>query len=244
MEVKQAINVLELLEFFAQRQQPATLADVCRHLGWPRSSAFNLLSTLAARGYLYEPVARQGWYPSPQWGAVLAPIEQAAPLPENLHALLHELAAQTQETAVIAGISGVHAVFLASVESPQAVRYAAPVGKRVPLHASATGRALLSQLPAADRAVLLRKAAFDAFTPTTLRSAAAVEAAIARSLQRGWFESAGEFTPDLGGVAMPLAEPGRHLALLVGGPITRVQPRYAELARAMTASLDRIRLAR
>ena len=92
--------------------------------------------------------------------------------------------------------------------------------------------------------MLLRKAAFDAFTPTTLRSAAAVEAAIARSLQRGWFESAGEFTPDLGGVAMPLAEPGRHLALLVGGPITRVQPRYAELARAMTASLDRIRLAR
>ena len=213
---------------------------MCRHFGWPRSSAFNLLTTLAARGYLYEPAARQGWYPSPQWSAVLGPIEAAAPLPEHLGALLQRLVEQTQETAVIAGISGVHAVFLASLESPQSVRYAAPVGKRVPLHASATGRALLSQLPAADRAVLLRKAPFEAHTPTTLRNAEAVEAEIERSLARGWFESVGEFTADLGGVAMPLAEPGRQLAVLVGGPMARVQPRYAELARLMGDGLHGI----
>ena len=71
MSVRQVENVLALLEFFAERQRPATLADVVEHTGWPRSSAFNLLSTLLDRGYLYEPRARAGY-------SSLAPIRPGA----------------------------------------------------------------------------------------------------------------------------------------------------------------------
>ncbi|WP_164107897.1 helix-turn-helix domain-containing protein, partial [Serratia marcescens] len=45
MFVRQAANVLEILEYFAKRKKPATLSEVADDLGWPRSSTFNLLGT-------------------------------------------------------------------------------------------------------------------------------------------------------------------------------------------------------
>ena len=237
MNVKQAANVLELIEFFARHRRPATLAEVSRHFDWPRSSTFNLLGTLASRGYLYEPHSRGGYYPSPKWLALLQQIERAEPIPEALHAMLRSLVERTGETAVLAATSGAYAVFVDTVESPHAIRYIASPGKLVPLHVTATGRALLSLLTPADRASVLRRATFERYTPTTLMSVAAVEKEIQRSLQRGWFEGDAEFTADLSGVTLPLDLPHRHFAVLVAGPMFRVKARAEELATVIKAEV-------
>jgi DNA-binding IclR family transcriptional regulator len=239
VNVKQAANVLDLIEFFAEQRRPATLAEVSRHFDWPRSSTFNLLGTLANRGYLYEPRARGGYYPSPKWLSLLQQIDRAEPIPEAFHVLLRVLAERTGETAVLAGTSGTHAVFIDTVESSHAIRYIAAPGKLVPLHVTATGRALLSLLSPTERASALRRATFERYTPTTLMSVAAVEDEIERSIERGWFEGNGEFTNGLGGVSIPLKLPHRHLALLVAGPMDRVQTRSRELAQIMTEEVNR-----
>ncbi|NYT61492.1 helix-turn-helix domain-containing protein [Alcaligenaceae bacterium] len=83
MTVRQVANVLELLEYFAERGRPATLAEISKHFGWPRSSTFNLLGTLVNRGYLYEPRAHEGYYPSPSWWPPIQKIDRAAPLPAD-----------------------------------------------------------------------------------------------------------------------------------------------------------------
>ncbi|HEX2540171.1 MAG TPA: IclR family transcriptional regulator [Caldimonas sp.] len=238
MNVKQAANVLDLIEFFAQHRRPAALAEIARHFDWPRSSTFNLLGTLAGRGYLYEPRARGGYYPSPLWSSLLQQIESAEPIPEQFRALLRALVERTQETAVLAATSGTHAVFVDAVESPHAIRYTAKPGKLIPLHVTATGRALLSLLTPAERASVLRRATFERYTPTTLMSVAAVEKEIQRSLERGWFEGAAEFTHDLGGVAMPLPVPHRQFAVLVAGPMFRVKSRSKELARIISSEVE------
>lgn len=240
MPVKQAANVVDLLAYFADQRRPATLAEIARHFGWPRSSTFNLLATLTGRGLLYEPQARGGYYPAPALASMVQRIERAQPLPPELPQLLQTLADQTGETAVLAGTSGANALFIAAVESPQAVRYSAAPGKLIPLHVTATGRALLSQMTPGERQAVLRKASFERYTPTTLMSAASVEREIARSLARGWFEGNAEFTRDLGGVAMPLALPDRHLAVLVAGPMFRVGDRIEALARLMKQRIKQL----
>jgi DNA-binding IclR family transcriptional regulator len=238
MNVKQAANVLDLIEFFARHRRPAALAEIARHFGWPRSSTFNLLGTLAGRGYLYEPTARGGYYPSPLWSSLLREIERAEPISEELRALLRALVERTGETAVLAAPSGTSALFIDAIESPHAIRYTAHPGKVVPIHVTATGRALLSLLSPADRASVLRRAAFERSTATTLMSAAAVEREIQRSAQRGFFEGAAEFTPELGGVALPLQVPHRHFAVLVAGPMSRVRSRSKELASIIAAEIE------
>lgn len=239
MNVKQAANVLDLIEFFAKHRKPATLAEIAKYFEWPRSSTFNLLGTLAARGYLYEPHGRGAYYPSPLWSSVVQQIEGADPIPHRLHRLLETLVEQTGETAVLAAASGANAVFVDAVESPLAVRYTARPGKMIPLHVTATGRALLSMMSPVDRATILNRATFERYTPTTLMSVAAVEKEIKKSLERGWFEGNAEFTHDLGGVALPLAMPHRQFAVLVAGPMFRLQERSQELARIMAREIQR-----
>lgn len=238
MSVKQAAQVLDLLELFARLGRPAALAEIAQQLGWPRSSTFRLLGTLVEKGFLYEPRARGGYYPTPRWLELAQAVTGAQPLPPALGSALAEIAQRTGETSVIAAPAGTHAVFLQVIESPRAVRYAAAVGKRVPIHATATGRALLSLHAPAERAALLGRVSWEPYTDTTLRSADAVEADIAASLARGWFESRGGFTADLGGVAVPLRLDGGRYAVLVAGPVGRVAPRHPELAAVVREALS------
>lgn len=238
VNVKQAAYVLDLLEFFAAHKRPASLAEIAKHFGWPRSSTFNLLGTLTARGFLYEPRAKAGYYPAPVWAALLERIESAQPIPRGAQAMLQTLVQDTGETAVLAAASGTHALFVETVESPSSVRYAAPVGKRVPLHVTATGRALLSQMSSEERAAVLRKATYERYTSTTLMDWQEVEREIERSLKRGWFVGNAEFTADLAGVAIPFAIADRRFAVLVAGPSYRVGDRLETLARTLRARLD------
>lgn len=239
MEVRQVVNLIELLEFFAERGRPASLADISKHFGWPRSSTFNIVGTLVAQGYLYEPRAREGYYPSTKWLPLVQKIDRAAPVQQELLDLVQALCRRTNETAVLAGVSGMHAIFIATVESQQAVRYTAQVGKLVPIHATATGRALLSQLPSAERSAILRRTEFERYTSSTLMSVDAVEREIALSMQRGFFEGAGEFSNDLWGYALPLRNMSRHLAVLVGGPVARVAPMKDDIVRIMREEMAR-----
>jgi len=237
VNVKQAANVLDLLEYFAEHQRPATLAEIAKHFDWPRSSTFNLLGTLLNRGFLYEPRAKAGYYPAPVWATLISQIEHAQPVPPGIRSLLERVVSDTGETAVLAAASGAFALFIETVESHHSVRYAAPIGKRVPLHVTATGRSLLSQMSTDERSSLLRKVEFERYTGTTLMNAQAVEDEIKVSQARGWFLGNAEFTQDLAGVAMPFALDERRFAILVAGPTFRVGDHLDRLAETLRKHL-------
>ncbi|MBB4095630.1 IclR family transcriptional regulator [Ochrobactrum pecoris] len=230
MLVKQAANVLEILEFYAVYKKPATLAEVSQHFGWPRSSTFNLLSTLVDRGFLYEPRARGGFFPTSRWLALSQEIAAAEPLPDVLLKLLHDLAQRTGETVWIAAPSGQHAVFLEVIEASASIRYTAKAGNRVPLYATATGQALLCQMTETQRNSILRKTVFERYGEGTPMSIETVENSIRTSLHRGWFSSASAYNPDLCGVAVPLKIDQRILAVTVAGPLFRMKDRAEEMA--------------
>lgn len=247
MIVKQVQNAVQILEFLAwRRKSPASLSEIADHFGWPRSSTFNLIDTLLRAGYLCEPRHRGGYYPTHR----LLTLAQAAvahgPVSDELHAMVANVAAASGETAVLVGMSGGSGVFVDVVESDLPIRYIAEIGQRVPLHVTSAGRALLSILPAAERATLLRKADYVRFAPETLMNAAAVEAEIRKSRERGYFVNDNGYSLDLLGVAIPLEVPDRHLCLLVAGPSYRAQSQveslaellHAEAARHAEATLD------
>lgn len=225
MTVKQIQNTLALLEFFAKYKKPATLADVVQHFGWPRSSAFNILSTLAEAGYLYEPRNRGGYYPSPRWSQVVSAFSESEPMPEGLVRIIKKLAKETGETVWISAPGGMFAVFLEVIESQAPVRYAAESGKRVPIHITATGQALLSKLPKHDLQIILRKASFDGYGMNAPASMMEVEQQIEKGVKRGWFESASNYSLDLGGVSVPVVISGKIFSITVGGPMFRVKDR-------------------
>ncbi len=233
MFVRQAANVIDLLEYFAERQRPATLAEIADDLGWPRSSTFNLVNTLVAKGYMYEPRARGGFYPSLWWQRVANSIADAEPLPAAIERLAKEVALRTGETASIVAPSGTASILIYSVESHQPIRYSSWVGQRNMIHASASGRALLTQFSPTERQALYRKIDFQRYTPTTPASPEEVEAAIKAGIARGYHLSEGEVTEDVAGIGVPLAVKGRILSIVVAGPMSRCMPKVDELGRIL-----------
>jgi IclR family transcriptional regulator, acetate operon repressor len=239
MIVRQAAYVLDIFEYFARTRKPASLAEVADHFGWPRSSTFNLLSTLAEKGYLYEPRPRAGYYPTPRWLALATTISEAEPLPAWTHALIAELSLETGETTALVAPAGTMAVFIDVVEPSTPIRYFAQIGHRVPIHATASGRALLLQYSPEERNALYRKIEFKQYGTTTPISIDAVEAELRRSVERGYCQSFGDFSRDLGGGAMPLPIGDRRLSIVVAGPEFRVRPRIEEVAGIMKKSILR-----
>lgn len=238
--VRQAANALEILEYFARRLKPATPAEMADELGWPRSSTFKLIGTLAGMGYLYEPRTRGGYYPSPRWLVLAQAVSNAEPLPEHFQTLARDLMEATGETAAISAPAGIFATFVDVAESRQPVRYFARVGDRVPIHATSAGRALLSRMPRAEREKLYRKIDFVAYAPTTPASPEAVEARLAEAEAMGWHQSNTEYTPDLAGIAMPLPGEDRLLSVVVVGPVSRCLERRADMAAIVREHLKRL----
>lgn len=232
MIVKQAENVVLLLQFFAARQKPATLAEVSQHFGWPRSSTYNLLSTLASHGFLYETRERRGFYPTPLWLDLATTISEADPLPDKLTRIADRLATESGETVWLSLASGMFRLSVYVQESRQQVRVSARVGDRIPIHAAASGHALMSQMSPAEVEQILRKADYRAYAENTPTSREAVLQQIEEGRQRGWFLSAANYSNGLGGVAAPVIENGRCMAITIAGPVFRIDnelPRFAAM---------------
>lgn len=242
MLVRQAANALQILEYFAERLRPANAAEIADDLGWPRSSTFKLVGTLAAKGYLYEPRGRGNYYPSPRWLVLAEKVARAEPLPAELHRLVQDLAAATGETTALVAPAGVHAMFVDVEESLQPVRYFARVGDRVPIHASSAGRALLAQMSAEERDSLYRKIDFKPYSPTAPMSAERVEADLAEAAARGYHQSNSEYTPDLAGVALPIPWRERRLSIVVVGPKSRCLEQRPAMAATVAAHLAGLQL--
>lgn len=228
MTVKQIENLLMLLAYFAERKKPATLADVVEQFGWPRSSTFNILTTLVENGYLYEPRARGGFYPSPRWLQIAQQIAEGEPLPDRLLQVMKLVAEETKETVWISAASGLHAVLIDVMESQASIRYTASPGSRVPIHATASGQALLCQLSDKDIGVILRKVSYTQYGGTSApMSQQEVWDRIEAGRRQGWFQSAAAYSPDLGGVAVPIMDGTRAYAVTVAGPLFRVHDKIA-----------------
>ena len=230
MIVRQAAHALQILEFFAERLRPANAAEIADALGWPRSSTFKLVGTLASMGYLYEPLPRGGHYPSPRWIELAEKVSRADPLPAELAPLIRDVMQESGETVAISAPAGIHAMFVEVAESRQPVRYFARVGDRVPIHASSAGRALLAQMNAEERQALYRRIDFTGYSVTTPMTPERIEAELAEAAARGWHQSNAEYTPDLAGVALPLPYAGRRLSIVVVGPVSRCLERRPETA--------------
>lgn len=237
MLVRQAANVLELMEYFARRRRPATMAEISDDLGWPRSSTFNLVGTIAEKGWLYEPRQRGGFYPSPRWLTLARIVAEAEPLPESVHRLTMRVAEETGETTAIGALAGTSALFIDVVESFQPVRYFAAVGDRIPAHASSAGRAILAQYPPEERRTIYRKIHFERFSDTTPMSIERIEADLAEAAERGYHQSSSEYIPDLAGVSFPLPVGSRRLSIVVAGPTSRCLARRPATAALMSRAI-------
>lgn len=238
MQVRQIANLFELLALFIKAKKPLSVREMVDELGWPRSSAFNMVSTLVELGYLYQPVSRGGYYPTSRWMELARQLSEAQPLPESVHHLLVDLMNRTGETLILAAPDGTEAVFLDVVESSDVIRYTANVGQRVPMQVTSVGRAILSQYSSSERAALLKRINYQRYESGAFMTPEVVEEDIRRHEPAGWFVNRAHYAQGLAGIAVPFPFRNRRNAIVLGAPMSRVEGHIDDLGKLLRDSVQ------
>lgn len=236
---KTADRTLDVFELFANEQRPLNLSEVSALLRIPLSSAHALLKTLQARGYLYDVGRRQGYFPTTRLQDVALAIARSVPVLAAIRPALSALRDETGETVVLSKRQGDDVTYLDVFESARNVRWSTVSGEIKPLHATASGKAILSALPRSELDELLGKLPFDRRTNATITSARELRDQIERARGRGWFQSVGETVAELMAVSAPVRIGGEVYAVTLGGPTNRFRPRTADHAAALLRTCAR-----
>jgi DNA-binding IclR family transcriptional regulator len=242
MNVKTAGRTLDLFEAFAREQKPLSLSQLARAIDMPVSSCFGIVRTLEARGYLYEVKARGGFYPTKLLFEHARAIASHDPLVERFVPLLEKLRDLAGETVIMSKRLDTQAIYLEILESQHSIRYSPQIGELKPLHASASGKALLGGMTPQSRNELLARMKLVKVTPHTITTRTALEADLEQGRTRGWYLTRGENIADLMAIAVPVSVNGETYSIALAGPMNRMQgeaKRHAKLLTELRATVER-----
>ena len=125
-------------------------------------------------------------------------------------------------------------MYIDQVQSPRLVRMFAEIGRRVPLHSTGGGKAILASMPAPERCGLLAARPLVAVTPHTINSIDRLEHALEEVRSKGYAVDDEEQEEGVRCVAGPVRDHGGKVvgALSLSGPTTRMtRERIEELGR-------------
>jgi DNA-binding IclR family transcriptional regulator len=201
--VKSAARTVALLELLAARgDRPARLDELAAELGVPRSSMYQLLRTLVACRWVRTDVTGS------LYGiGIRALLTGTSYLDTDrrvrvIRPYLDEASDALGETIHLARFDSPNVVYLATRESHAYVRTISRVGRRIPAHAGALGKALLAERSDAELAHLAEP--LTALTENTHTDRASLLADLAQVRERGYSIEHEETVPGIAGFGFAL----------------------------------------
>src|SRR5688500_16916306 len=159
-------RAFDVLELMAAADGEIGLSRLAEESGLPGPTIHRIVRTLVARGYVLQLPSRRYTLGPRLIGlgsGAQASVEAWASPP------LHALAEETGETANLAMLDLDRVVYVAQVSSTRhTMRMFTEVGRRVAVHCTGVGKALLAQLPDDDVRRMLAAAGMPAATPHTI----------------------------------------------------------------------------
>lgn len=246
-QVPAATRALRILRFLARQPEPVPVDRIARSLGLPRSTTYHLLNAMAEEGFVVHlPEERR-------YGVGVAAFEVGSgytrqePLQRIARRPLASLVDEVGQSAHLAVPHGRDVLYVLEERAPGRPPLVTDVGVRLPAHLTASGRAILAALPAAQvRALYPDRSAFVDRHGTGPRSLTALRALLGETSRRGHAEESGEVTPGFASVAAAVLDHNGHpvaaiavtypeddAALEVGATVAAVR----RTARAVSARL-------
>lgn len=220
--VQSVQRALDLLEIVTEAGGEMAIGELAAASDIPLPTIHRLLRTLVERGYMRQLPSRRY-----ALGFRLVPLGVAANamIGDNAQSVLGRLVDDLGETANLAILSGDHAEYVAQVPSRHAMRMFTEVGRRVELHCTGVGKALLAQLDDSKVEAIVRRVGMPAYTPHTLTSEAALQGSLTTIRELGYSLDEEEQEIGVRCVAVPIpAGMAPGMAVSVSGPLTRMTP--------------------
>ena len=210
-QVPAATRALRVLRYLASQTDPVPLDRIARACDLPRSTAYHLVNTMIDEGFVTHLADDH------RYGLGIAAFEVGSgyarqePLQRVARRPLAALVDRTGQSAHLAVLHGRDVLYVLEERAPGRPPLVTGVGVRLPAQLTASGRAILAALPAAQvRALFPDRNAFverHGRGPTTL---SALRVLLTETRQRGHAVEEGEVTPGFASVAAPVLDHNGH----------------------------------
>ena len=210
-QVPAATRTLQVLRFLASQPDPVSLDRITRACALPRSTAYHLLTAMIEEGFVVHLPDEHRYGLGVAAFEVGSGFSRQEPLQRLSRRVLADLVDRTGQTAHLAVLHGRDVLYVVEERAPGRPPLVTDVGVRLPAHLTASGRAILSALPAAQvRALYPDATAFVDRHGTGPRTLSALRAVLSETRRRGYATEAGEVTPGLASVASPVLDHNGH----------------------------------
>ncbi|MFF3498027.1 IclR family transcriptional regulator [Streptomyces sp. NPDC003247] len=225
-EVKSAARTVELLELLAARgDRPARLQELADELGVPRSSMYALLQTLIGRGWVRTDATGSLYGIGIHALLTGTSYLDSDPRVRLVRPYLDEASDELGETIHLGRLDGRDVAYLATRESHAYLRTISRVGRRLPAHVGALGKALLAERPDGE----LPEGPYEALTPRSHTHRASLAADLAEIRARGYAVDREEGVTGIVGFGFALRyEVPAQDAVSCSVPVARLTPEHEE----------------
>jgi DNA-binding IclR family transcriptional regulator len=226
--------VVGVLLSFSSDHAELGVTEIAHKLDLPKSAVHRILESLTNSGLVSRERDRGKYRLGPRAIelslATLGTVDvRSLALP-----LMEALRDRTGETVTMSFLVNRERVYVAQVESRQDVRMTVEIGRRAPLYAGASGRAILMTFADNEVREYLDEVQLLPLTESTVQDRAQLLQMLAESSAQGFTTSAGERDPYAAAAAAPIRSRGSRAVgcLSVCGPRDRLRARTLEACGA------------
>ncbi len=208
-------KALAILEAVADNAQPTAISHLATLLDMSKPTAHRIATTLEELGFLQRDVLSRKVIEGDRLVHMALNTLRVAARRGARHAILQSLADATGETCNLGVISCGTVVYVDRVETEWPLGLRFEPGARVPVHCTAIGKMLLSELPPKRREAYITSGKLRRYTDKTITEPEALRVELARIAKQGVSMDDQEFLSGVVCLAVPVRDRnGRACAAL------------------------------
>ncbi|MCS3765617.1 MULTISPECIES: IclR family transcriptional regulator [Bradyrhizobium] len=199
-EVTTVQRALNLLRVVGASEKPIGVNEIARRLGKHVSAVSRTLATLEHNRFVERDEETGRFVLGVELIALASRLLSELDVVRVARPYLEELAESTRETASLSLWNKTEAINIEHVLGPGSIKHVAAPGRRNPAHCTATGKAILSQMPSTTLEEVLALG-LESYTDRTITDASALERELCSIRERGYALNVGEFIPEIASIA-------------------------------------------
>ena len=209
---------VQVLRAFSGREASLSVVEIASRVGLARPVVRRILLTYEHLGYAES--VNGLWNLTPRILELGSGSFAASSRPEISYRYMADVVERTGVTCSVGVLDGMDVIHVARVEDRRPLPDSVRIGNRLPAHATAVGKVLLSALPVEELLVRLAAAPLQAETPQTITDPSRLAERVAAVRRRGYDVSIEELHPGQIATAVPILVDGRAVGGLAGSSTT------------------------
>ena len=240
--VRAVERAMRILSTFDREHAERGVSEIAEVTGLHKATAHRLITTLLNVGFLERTADGEKF----RLGLRVVELGLGALRRLDIRRVsypnMQQLVKRFNETCDLGILNKGQVLYLEVVHSEHSLTIAARIGRRLPIHCTASGRVLLAFMPPEEAGSLL-SGPLKAFTEKTITSRDQLLEELEATRQRGYALDDEEFEDGIRAVSAPIRDIDNNViaALSMAGPTYRLTPeRLPEIAQALVQTCDAI----